>query len=395
MLALTPTVESEAVPTHSVAATARTVLVLGVLPESLLVFRGPLMRAMLARGHRVLACASGASAPVRAKLAELGVRYIDVTLQRTGLNPMHDLGCLRNLIELLRAERPDMVLAYTIKPILYGGLAARLAGIPAFFAMIEGVGYAFAGRGRAARLAGLVARPLYRMSLAGAKRVFFLNPDNLALFLRLGLLREQQAALIDGIGIDLEEFQPAPLPELPSFLLIARLITSKGIAEYADAARMVKAKYPDARFRLVGWIDEHPEAVRATDLQAWIEQGTIDYLGRLDDVRPAIADCSVYVLPSHHEGLPRTVLEAMAMGRAIVTTDAPGCRETVVPGENGVLVPVGDVAALAAAMESFIQPRERIERAGSASRALAVRRFDVHAVNREILRIMRLDESPG
>lgn len=393
MRALSPTAEPETVPARAVAATAKTVLVLGVLPESLVVFRGPLMRAMLARGHRVLACASGASAPVRAKLAELGVRYIDVTLQRTGLNPMHDLGCLRSLIELLRSERPDILLAYTIKPILYGGLAARLAGVPAFFAMIEGVGYAFAGRGRTAWLAGRIARPLYRMSLAGAKRVIFLNPDNLALFLRLGLLRERQAALIDGIGIDLEEFKPAPLPTLPTFLLIARLLASKGIAEYIDAARMVKANYPEARFRLVGWIDEHPEAVRATDLQAWIEEGIIDYLGRLDDVRPAIADCSVYVLPSHHEGLPRTVLEAMAMGRAIVTTDAPGCRETVVPGENGLIVPVGDAAALAAAMESFMQRRELIERAGSASRALAVRRFDVHAVNRDILRIMRLDGS--
>jgi glycosyltransferase involved in cell wall biosynthesis len=266
-----------------------------------------------------------------------------------------------------------------------------LTGVPAFFAMIEGIGYAFASRERAAKLAALVARPLYKVSLAGARRVFFLNPDNLDLFLRLGLLRSpQQAALIDGIGIDLDEFRPAPLPEQPSFLLIARLLASKGIAEYVQAARLVKARFPEARFRLVGWIDPHPEAVREADLRAWIDEGTIEFLGRLEDVRPAIADCSVYVLPSYHEGLPRTVLEAMAMGRAIVTTDAPGCRETVIPGENGLLVPVGDVAALAAAMESFLRDRGRIARLGTASRSMAARKYDVHAINEVILRVMGL-----
>ncbi len=376
---------------HPAATPAKTVLVIGAHPESLLVFRGPLLQAMLARGHHVVACASGASASVRERLAALGVRYVDLPLRRASLSPMQDVACLRALISLVRAVRPDTVLAYTIKPILYGGIAARLAGVRAFFAMIEGVGYAFAGHGHAARLAKMIARPLYRVSLAGAERVFFLNPDNLALFTRLGLLRSpRQAVLINGIGIDLQAFRPTVLPERPSFLLIARLLTSKGIAEYVEAARMVRAVHPEVRFRLVGWIDDHPEAVREADLRAWIAEGVIDYLGRLEDVRPAIADCSVYVLPSYHEGLPRTVLEAMAMGRAIITTDAPGCRETVVPGQNGQLVPVGDASALAAAMQEFLHAPERIGRAGAASRALATRKFDVHAVNEMILGVMRL-----
>lgn len=375
----------------SVTVDAKTVLVLGAHPDSLLAFRGPLLRAMVARGHRVIACASSASATVRDRLADIGVRYVDIAFQRTGLNPLHDLATVRTLIELMRAERPEMVLAYTIKPVVYGGLAARMTGVPAFFAMIEGVGYAFASQDRLAWLAGLIARPLYRVSLSSAKRVFFLNPDNLALFTRLGLLRSaRQAALLDGIGIDLEQYQPASLPDRLSFLLIARLLTSKGVAEYVGAARLVKAKYPQAEFRIVGWIDDHPEAVRATDLQQWITEGSIEYLGRLDDVRPAIAGCSVYVLPSYHEGLPRTVLEAMAMGRAIITTDAPGCRETVVPGQNGQLVPVRDVPSLAAAMESYLRDPTQIARAGAASRRMAVRKYDVHAVNAKILRAMSL-----
>lgn len=370
---------------------AKTVLVLGAHPDSLLAFRGPLLRAMVARGHRVIACASGAATTVRNRLADLGVRYVDVAFQRTGLSALHDLATIRALIELMRVERPDMVLAYTIKPVVYGGLAARVTGVPAFFAMIEGVGYAFASRDRLAWLAGLIARPLYRVSLGGAKRVFFLNPDNLALFTRLGLLRSpRQAALLDGIGIDLDQYQPAPLPDRPSFLLIARLLTSKGVVEYAAAARLVKAKYPEAKFRIVGWIDDHPEAVRAADMQQWIAEGSIEYLGRLDDVRPAIAACSVYVLPSYHEGLPRTVLEAMAMGRAIITTDAPGCRETVVPGQNGQLVPVRDVPSLAAAMEGYLQDLTQIAQAGAASRRMAVQKYDVHAINAKILRTMSL-----
>ncbi|HET6520799.1 MAG TPA: glycosyltransferase family 4 protein [Geminicoccaceae bacterium] len=370
---------------------ARTVLVLGVLPESLVTFRGPLLRAMVARGHRVIACASGPSPKVRETLAGWGVAYRDVALRRTGMNPLHDLASLRALTALMRDVRPDILLAYTIKPVIFGGLAARLTGVPRIFAMIEGVGYAFTGRGLRARVAMLAASALYRVSLRAARSVFFLNPDNRALFQRLGLLRSgDQAVVLNGIGVDLEEFSPVALPGRPSFLLIARFLRDKGLVEYAEAARLLRRRYPDAAFRLVGWRDEHPMAVPEAELRSWIEEGTIECLGRLDDVRPAIAASSVYVLPSYHEGTPRTVLEAMAMGRPIVTTDAPGCRETVVPGLNGLLVPVGDVAALAAAMESLIRSPERVAAMGAASRHIAETKYDIHRVNAVILETMGL-----
>lgn len=368
----------------------QTVVVIGAHAESLLAFRGPLMQAMAAQGHRVVACASGGSPALRAALADLGIAYRDVPLRRTGLNPLHDLLSLCALVGLLRALRPDALLVYEAKAVVYGGLAARLTRVPAIFAMIEGVGYAFTSTELRARIAGLAARWLFRAALRGAVKVFFLNPDNRSLFERLGLSAPRQAVLLNGIGIDLEEFRPAPLPKRPCFLLIARLLRDKGIVEYAEAARILKAKYPEISFRLVGWIDDRPMAIREGELRAWVDEGVIEFLGRLDDVRPAIAGSSVYVLPSYHEGLPRTVMEAMAMGRPIVTTDAAGCRETVAQGENGWLVPIGDVPALAAAMEHFIRHPDQIATMGAASRRIAVARYDVHEVNDMIIEAMRL-----
>ena len=386
-----PVLCAEPTRARQMPAQPRTILVLGVMPESLVNFRGPLLRAMVARGHRVIACASGESPAVAGMLAGWGVTYRSVALRRTGINPCHDLASLRALLALMREIRPDVLFAYTSKPVIFGGLAARLAGVPRIFAMIEGTGYAFASSELRARIARQAATTLYRLSLRRAASVYFLNPDNRALFERLRLLRApDQAVLLDGIGVDLDEFRPAPLPDRPVFLLIARFLKDKGLIEYAGAARLLKRRYPQASFRLVGWRDEHPMAVPAADLRAWIEEGTIECLGRLEDVRPAIAASSVYVLPSYHEGMPRTVLEAMAMGCAVVTTDAPGCRETVISGVNGLLVPVGDAHALAAALETLICSPARVEAMGAASRRLAVERFDVHRINARILATMGL-----
>ncbi len=374
-------------------AAAKTVVVLGGFAESLVIFRGPLLRALVERGHRVVACAPAAPAAVVDALAAMGVTYRDVPLKRAGLRPDQDLRGLGALILLFHEIRPDVVLGYTIKAVIYGLLAARLAGVPRRFAMITGLGYAFIGAGLRARLAGAAARRLYRLSLGGADRVFFQNPDDRALFERLGLVRgPEQAVMINGSGVDLDAFRPAPPPPgRPSFLLIARLLGDKGVREYVAAARALRARYPDAVFRLAGWIDgDNPAAVSERELRSWVTEGAVEYLGRLDDVRPAIAAASVYVLPSYREGTPRTVLEAMAMGRPVVTTDAPGCRETVRDGVNGYLVPVRDAGALARAMERFLVEPGLIEAMGRESRRIAVEKYDVREVNAIILEAMGL-----
>lgn len=368
------------------------VVVLGSLPESLVNFRGPLIREMREAGHEVHAASPPADPETVARLRDMGVQHHTLPLARTGLNPLQDLGSLLAMCRLFRKLEPDCLLAYTIKPVIYGCLAARAVGVPRCYAMIEGLGYTFAGRGARGWLLGKVARTLYRLALRRAERVFFLNPDNFRVFTDLGLLRDrQQAVLIDGIGVNLTEFSPAPMPATPSFLMIARLLRDKGIYEYVEAARQVKARYPEARFRLVGWIDDNPDSVTEAELGDWVTEGAVEYLGRLDDVRPAIADCSVYVLPSFHEGMPRTVMEAMAMGRPVVTTDAPGCRETVVDGGNGYLVPPGDAEALAEALLRFVEQPERVPQFGAASRRIAEKRFDEHRINRIILDVMRLE----
>jgi glycosyltransferase involved in cell wall biosynthesis len=371
---------------------AKKILVLGSFAESLTRFRGALMADLVGQGYEVLACAPAADETIRRQLAALGVRYVDIAMQRTGLNPLADLGLLWRLVGLLRRERPDVLFCYTIKPVVYGALAARLVGGIRVTPMITGLGYAFmGGGGRLQRLVSAAARGLYRLALRRAHCVFFQNPDDLGEFRRLGLLPAQaRIQQVPGSGVDTREYAQMPVPLAPVFLLVARLVRDKGVYEYVEAARQVRRQYPAARFQIAGWIDENPTAIREEALAAWVSEGVVEFLGKLEDVRPALAACAVYVLPSYREGTPRSVLEAMAVGRAIITTDAPGCRETVVDQYNGVLVPVADATRLAHAMCSFIERPERVEDYARASRQLAEQRFDVRIVNRLIIQGMDL-----
>ena len=371
-----------------------TFLLIASFPDSLLHFRGPLLDALLARGLTVHVAAPDlpAGSSMRQQLEARGLQVHDVPLRRTGMNPLADLATLLQLWRLMRRIQPDHVLSYTIKPVIYGSLAARLAAVPRRFALITGLGYAFQGQEEGSDSRGLLrslVQRLYGLALGGTQKVFFQNPDDQALFRSLGVLRSKTpSCVVNGSGVDVAQYAVAPLPVVPRFLLIARLLGDKGVREYVDAARRVRALHPDALFSLVGWVDENPDAIKQQELDAWVADGTVEYLGRLKDVRPAIVDCSVYVLPSYREGTPRTVLEAMAMGRPIITTDAPGCRETVVDGDNGFLVPVKAVNELAAAMLRFIEEPELAIRMGIRSRQIAEEKYDVHRVNAVMLKEM-------
>jgi glycosyltransferase involved in cell wall biosynthesis len=320
-------------------------------------------------------------------LANKGVRVHSIPLQRAGLNPVRDLRLLFSLVTLMLRLRPRFVLSYTIKPVVYGSIAAWFSGVKYRFALVTGLGYVFTGTasGKRALLRCLIQQ-LYRFSLKRTHRVFFQNPDDEALFRELDLLPDTvPSSVVNGSGVDVAEYSVAPLPDRSCFLLIGRLLGDKGLREYAQAAQRVKATYPEAVFRLVGWIDDNPDAITQRELDQWVYSGVLEFLGRLDDVRPAIADCSVYVLPSYREGTPRTVLEAMAMGRPVITTDAPGCRETVVDGDNGFLVPVKDVQALADAMIKMIDSPGLVAKMGERSRQIAETKYDVHRVNAAML----------
>lgn len=369
------------------------VLMVASFPDSIIDFRGALIDAWLAAGEVVHVAAPGLSAtsPVGAELARRGACVHHVALQRTGRNPLADLRTVVQLFRLMRRVRPRYLLAYTVKPVVYALLAGWLARVPHRFALITGLGYAFQpGGGGRAGVRGVVRR-LYRAALARAETVLFQNADDLALFRQSEILAPgARTVVVDGSGVDLDAFPERPVPPgAPRFLMIARLLGDKGVREYAQAAAMLRARDPAATFALAGWLDDgNPDSIARAELERWTGSGDIVFLGRLGDVREALAECSVYVLPSYREGMPRTVLEAMSTGRAIVTTDVPGCRETVVEGGNGFLVPARSPAGLAGAMARFLGAPELAARMGRRSRRIAAERFDVHRVNARMLRAM-------
>lgn len=380
--------------THNFAILTMKYLIIASFPESLLNFRGALMESLKSKGVSVHIAAPDlpVDSAVRKQIEDRGYIVHPIELQRVGMNPWKDLLCLIGLCRLLRKIKPDAVLAYTVKPVVYGLLAARLMAVPKRFALITGLGYAFQGdeSGRSSRsgLRSLVQK-LYALALRGSCKTFFQNPDDLKLFKERKLISSSaQTCVVNGSGVDLNKFELTAPPTPISFLLIARLLGDKGVREYVAAARLIRQSQPEVIFNLVGWIDDNPDAISANELDAWVKDGTVQYLGRLNDVRPAIRASSVYVLPSYREGTPRTVLEAMAMGRAIVTTDAPGCRETVLDGVNGYLVEVKNSDSLAQAMLRFLQDPSKAETMGQASRKVAEEKYDVHMVNQMMLREM-------
>lgn len=363
------------------------VVVVGNIAQSLVNFRGPMLREMVDRGHTVVAVGPE-NDPHHAKmLNDLGVKYRTVPLKRTSMNPFADIRFLWALRSLLKDEKADVFLGYTIKPATYGNLAARLAGVPTRSALITGLGYAFGEGSAKQRLVGKMIGLLYRLSLAGAKAVFFQNPDDRAEFLGRGYVHESKTHVVSGSGVDLSHFEPSEVPPPPPvFLLIARMIREKGVGLFVDAARGLKKRYPQARFQLLGPFDHNPTAISKAEVQAWEKEGVVEYLGETNDVRPYIKAATVFVLPSYYrEGTPRTALEALATGRAIVTTDAPGCRETVIQGENGYLIEPRATAPLTEAMERFCADPQLAVTMGAKSLRLATERYDVRIVNAAIL----------
>ena len=362
------------------------VAIFGSYAPSLIAFRGDLISAAVARGHTVYALAPDIDEATAARVRALGGEPVDVPLGRTSLNPfgaMHSYRALRSAIDKIR---PDVLVAYTIKPVILGARAARDLGVPRFVPMITGLGYAFIpASGLQRRIIRETAKSLYRRALRRAHVTIFQNPDDRRDFEAMGILEPSApTVIVNGSGIDLDRFPQQPLPEHPHFLMISRFLRDKGIREFAEASARLKRERPEVEISLVGWRDESPDSISQPELEAIVASG-VTCLGKLDDVRPALAACSVYVLPSYREGTPRSVLEAMAVGRPIVTTDAPGCRETVVEGDNGLLVPPRNSEALYQALRRLTDDGDLRSRMAESSRRLVEAKYDVNEVNRAIL----------
>lgn len=366
------------------------IAVLSSHTQSLFWFRMDMMKAFVAHGNTVFALGPEPEANWKGKFKESNIEYRQFFVERNGVNPFKDLKTYRNLYQFMKKEKPDKVFAYQAKTVVYGSLAARFNGINDVYLLIAGIGSVFNGRGLKHNVLKFIMKIEYWAAFKASKKVFFQNEDDKKKFISYRLINENKVEIINGSGVNLESFKPEQFPKAPAFLFIGRLIKDKGIVEYLEACKQIKKKYFKIRCLLVGPYDSNPSALQPEELMPYIEKGIIEYFGEQKDVRPFIDQCSTYVLPSYHEGTPKTVLEAMAMGRSIITCDAPGCRETVVQGENGYLVKVKNIDEIVEKMEYLILNPEINKVMGERSLKLVRDKYDVNLVNKSIMDTMGL-----
>lgn len=368
------------------------ILILSSLSQSLIGFRRDLIVALLSKGYRIYAAAPFFDNSVAEELIKMGATPIEYRLQRTGLNPLTDLRSILSIRKILQKYSIDLLLPYTIKPVIYGSLAGRTLGVPVV-SLITGLGFTFSQSTQKARTLQHLTEFLYRTALKRNKAVIFQNSDDEALFRQRGLLAKGQASyVVDGSGIPLDRYpfreNPKDSPKV-TFMLVARLIREKGVHLFLEAAERLKTEFPQAGFHIIGSPDNSPSSIGIEKLQELHKHGTIHFHGFQKDVAGLLARADVFVLPSYYrEGVPRSILEALSVGMPIITTRTPGCKETVMENRNGILIGPNDLDALVTAMRYFLENPERIGPMGRESRTLAENRFNVDLINRAILTVL-------
>nr|WP_223280449.1 glycosyltransferase family 4 protein [Virgibacillus halodenitrificans] len=319
----------------------------------------------------------------------INVKYYQINLERTGLNPIRDFKAIKQLRQIILNEKPEISYAFGgAKAAIYTSIAASKEKVTGNYCMINGLGSIFRGAGFKNKVIKNVMTFLFKYSLSKSRGVLFQNQDDLSEFTNRGLVSTDKCLIVNGSGVNLNRFNFSDVPSNDVFLFVGRLLKDKGIYEYINAAKIIKQKYPHTEFWIVGGYDSNPTAVKESEMSSWVECGLVKYFGRKEDVLPFYQDCSVYVLPSYHEGTPRTCLEAMAVGRPTITTNAPGCKETVLNGKTGFLVPIKDSVALAEKMEHFISnPRDKVVM-GENALAFVKEKYDVNKVNKSIIQFI-------
>jgi len=364
------------------------IIIVAPVSKSLIDFRGDLIKDMKNKGYNVITVSPALTEDYANIFQQQKIVNIPINFQRNRLNPFYDLVTLIKLFKIFWEQSPDIILSYTIKPVIWGGLAARFFKTN-FYALITGTGFVFYGVSTKRKLLRSFVVLLFKLSLKKSKAVIFQNIDDLDLFVERGIVPRSKTHLVNGSGVNIKKFYLANIPKgIINFLCIARLKGDKGIRQYAAAAKIVKKKFPNIVFNLVGPVETSPDAISLDEVNSW--SNYISYKGEVEDVRPLIKNAHIYVLPSYHEGLPRSTLEAMSMGRPIITTNASGCKETVKEGVNGFLVPVASIDILAEKMVWFIEHSNQIEPMGIASRRMVEEKFDVCKVNAIMLDMMNL-----
>ncbi|WP_372731534.1 glycosyltransferase family 4 protein [Novosphingobium sp.] len=375
------------------------VLVLSSLAFSLLNFRGALLAELRKQGHEVLAVAPDYDRAVEAGLKAMGIELRVVPMHRTGTNPFKDLQTLFAYWRLMRKERPDVIVAYTQKPIIYGGIAARLYGKAPFHALMSGLGHLFSEDAQDRVVVRGIFSRLYRAALKKAVTLFVFNRDDRPDMIAAGIIDERHRVLqVPGSGVDTQHYVEAPLRDgAPVFLMMGRLMRDKGVYDYLEAARIVQRQYGDVRFQLLGRPeDSNRTGISEAEVHRLSSEYPVEFLAETRDVRPYLAQCSVFVLPSfYREGLPRTILEAMSSGRAVITTDMPGCRDPIEHEGNGLLVPAKSPQDLAKAMIRLVEDPEMLRKMSRRSREIAEQTYDVKIVNHMLLDAMDLIAHDG
>lgn len=371
------------------------ILIIASHGPSLINFRLNLIKLLLSKGYKVSVASSSDnfSNGLQKKLKALGVKINLFYLSRTGLNILRESKSILDLMRIIKYSKPNIIISYTAKPVIYSGLILKFFPKIIHFPLITGLGFAFTNNISIRKnLLRKLMTFLYCLSLKKSEKIIFQNKDDKKLFLELRIIKDKKKiSIINGSGIDLKDFSFSRLPTKHIFLMIARLLIDKGIKEYFEASIIVKKKFPNAKFHLIGDLDQNPSSLNKKELKFLINKSKVKYLGKRNSVKSALRACRYFVLPSYREGTPRTILEALSIGRPVITTNVPGCRETVVNKKNGLLVPFKNSIALANAMIKLIKEKDKkIKRMAKESYLIAKEKYEINKVNMNMLNIMNL-----
>ena len=361
------------------------ILLLCVTSQNVVTFRAGLIKILKEKGHAVSVIAFDDE--YKDEIEKFDIDFYCIREENRGLNPLKILSLKGKYRRLIHKIAPDAVLTFMLKPNTFGVMAAKSEGITSIYSMVEGAGDVFVKSGFKWKMIRFVVCALYKKAFKASKKVFFLNNDDKTEFLERRLVKENQCELVHGIGVDLEKFTYVPVKAEKTFLMVARMLETKGVYEYCKCARIVKQKYPDAIFNYLG----AEGTIRLSDVAEYIDDGSINYLGTTKDVRPYLEDCTVLLLPSYREGMPMSIMEAESVGRAIITTDSVGCRDTVVDGYNGFLVAQGDYSVLAEKCLFVIENFDKIKEMGANARKFAEECFDSVKINSIIVKNIESD----
>ena len=372
------------------------ILIITSYGPSLINFRLHLIKKILSKGHKVSVAApiNNFSNKLQKELKDLGININIFLLSSKDYNFFKDFKSIFEIYKIIQNSKPDIIMSYTPKPIIYTGIVLKFFPKISYYPLITGLGSPFTEINSIKKFFfKFLISQLYRVALKNSFKVILQNKDDMSLILKLKIIRQKKKLfVVNGSGVDLNDYPLSSLPSKPLFLMVSRLLIYKGVREYVKAAKIVRSRFPTVKFQLAGGLDENPSCINIHELQSWINQGDIEYLGEIKSVQSILKSCKYYVLPSYYrEGVPRSTLEALSTGRPIITTDLPGCRETVIHQRNGLLIPAKDTLALANAMIRLLEEKEEvIQNMAKESFLIAKNKFEVNKVNESYINILGL-----